>query len=591
MQLAPPARRERRAPRPSLTSSPSVRAPRARRAGEEIQVLEPGESQETYYVCNGVSGAAAGLTIGGTVTGLAAGESVTLTDNGSFDTLTITGDGNPSLPFTFANPIPAGGTYSVAVSASPVSSPTQQDCTVTSGGSGTMEDAGVTNVEVDCTACPGRGCACNPLAAPDPTLGVFVSAAFGSDSNGTGGPTSPYATITKGIGAANAAGLPNVYVGPGTYSESLTLVNSAAGTSVQGGWIFSGASWGTDCSGTARANTVLKGGAIAVQANNVPQGSGLSFLTIQTESSPSSVANTDGTSVIGVLVDGTSSISLSNVAVVAGNAGNAGPPAPPALGGGVNCAGGYPSEGSTGAPASAPGTFGPSGFTPADGHPGTAGGDGENGGEFDPQCLSYTTSCGEDSSGDCVATGGGVVCGNVGEGGCGGVGGGGGNPGLGGGASAAVVIAASGATVNITSSVLQSGSGGAGSGGGPGGGGWSGSAGGVGAQKCVTGDVCGFVVVFITSECEVAGTDNVCAAGSTGESGGFGGNGGNGGGGAGGPSYALVNVSGAALSMDTATILSAGAGGSGGNGAPSGGIGPRARRTVTSRRAGDARRS
>ena len=377
-------------------------------------------SVKTTYVCNGTSGAAvSSLSVGGTVTGLAAGETVALSDNGAFDTVNVTSDGSFSLSFMFTKPVPTGSTYTVSVVASPTSSPVEQDCAVTSAGSGTMGDSPVTSVEVTCTACPGRGCSCDPTAAPDSSLGVFVSRATGSDSAGSGTMASPYATITKGIGAANLAGLPNVYVAPGTYPESINLADSDAGTSVHGGWVFSGAAWGTDCSGTAQANTVLQGGAIAVQANNVMHNSGFEFMTIQTESSPSPTPGGDGSR----------SSASSRMAIAPSTSptsrcllempGNGGLEAPVGLGVGVDCEGGNGQPGVSGSPAVAQGSFGASGFTPADGRAGSAGQTGPNGEEFEPDCVSYATACGE-TSGTCGSTSSSTVCGGVGSYGCGG---------------------------------------------------------------------------------------------------------------------------------------------------------------------------
>ncbi len=82
-------------------------------------------------------------TIGGTLTGLANGASVVLQNNGAGN---LTRNANGA--FTFAAPVSAGATYSVAVS----SQPAGQNCAVTNG-SGTAR-ANVSNVTVTCTNLP-----------------------------------------------------------------------------------------------------------------------------------------------------------------------------------------------------------------------------------------------------------------------------------------------------------------------------------------------------------------------------------------------------------------------------------------------------
>jgi large repetitive protein len=104
-------------------------------------------------VIKAVSGAISGSTaltvtssvtyaIGGTVSGLS-GSGLVLQENGG-DNLTVA---SGATSFTFATPIPAGGTYSVTVLTQP-SSPAQT-CVVTNG-SGTA-NANITNVKITCT--------------------------------------------------------------------------------------------------------------------------------------------------------------------------------------------------------------------------------------------------------------------------------------------------------------------------------------------------------------------------------------------------------------------------------------------------------
>jgi concanavalin A-like lectin/glucanase superfamily protein len=81
--------------------------------------------------------------VGGQLYGLTPGESITLQNN-SGDNLTLSANG----AFTFATPVPGGWAYSVAILTSPAS-PIAQTCMVWDG-SGTVGDASVTNVRVNC---------------------------------------------------------------------------------------------------------------------------------------------------------------------------------------------------------------------------------------------------------------------------------------------------------------------------------------------------------------------------------------------------------------------------------------------------------
>ncbi|MGH7293640.1 MAG: hypothetical protein ACRELB_01845, partial [Polyangiaceae bacterium] len=249
------------------------------------------------------------------------------------------------------------------------------------------------------------GSTCDPLAAPDPLTGVFVSASGGDDATGDGSIASPFATIGKGITRAAASGTPNVYVAPGTYTESLDIPPSAAGIFVQGGWsVAAGNTWSTDCVAGAPGRTVVQGGPTAVTAIGIPVASGLSSLTIETPADVSTAS--PGESLIGVLVSGSNvSFSLVDVHVVAGNAGNGAVAAPTTPATDTVCGactntvtnGTTPPAGTT---ASAPGTFTAGGFTPADGQDGQGGGAGTTGTPPPaPETISYTSDC----AGSCFA--------------------------------------------------------------------------------------------------------------------------------------------------------------------------------------------
>jgi hypothetical protein len=84
-------------------------------------------------------------TVGGTVNGLS-GSGLVVQDNMG-PNLAITENGGNPVSFTFPDHVADGGTYSVTVS----SSAQGASCQVTSGGSGTIHSANVTDVVVTCT--------------------------------------------------------------------------------------------------------------------------------------------------------------------------------------------------------------------------------------------------------------------------------------------------------------------------------------------------------------------------------------------------------------------------------------------------------
>ncbi len=80
-------------------------------------------------------------SVGGTVFGLQMGQTVVLQNNGG-DDLTITADGS----FTFSTPLITNASYSVTV----LTQPAIETCTI-SNGSGTIANANITNVVVNCS--------------------------------------------------------------------------------------------------------------------------------------------------------------------------------------------------------------------------------------------------------------------------------------------------------------------------------------------------------------------------------------------------------------------------------------------------------
>lgn len=82
-------------------------------------------------------------TVGGTLSGLVTGDTVVLQDNGG-DNLSLTTNG----PFTFANPLIAGATYTATILTNPTL-PTQLVCAVTAA-TGTIATSDVTSIQVTC---------------------------------------------------------------------------------------------------------------------------------------------------------------------------------------------------------------------------------------------------------------------------------------------------------------------------------------------------------------------------------------------------------------------------------------------------------
>jgi hypothetical protein len=136
---------------------------------------QPTSPSQTCTVTNGSGSVGSGnvtnvgvtcatqFTVGGTVAGLV-GAGLVLSNNGTND-LSVAASG----VFTFSAPVPSGGQYAVAVRTQP-SFPSQA-CTVTNG-SGTVENANVANVAVDCPA-------------PPPVMQHWSTpSAWGGDANG-----------------------------------------------------------------------------------------------------------------------------------------------------------------------------------------------------------------------------------------------------------------------------------------------------------------------------------------------------------------------------------------------------------------------
>jgi hypothetical protein len=435
--------------------------------------------------------------------------------------------------------------------------------------------------------CQDGVCVCNPEYRTDANDGVFVVAQGGDDVNGLGTAASPFASITKGIAVANGSMLGRVYVGPGTYSETLNITDSPLGVSIEGGWQVSGEIWKQNCEPTVASLTTLLGGTVAVQVMNVTHASQIANMTIKTAPVPPANTDADGESAIGVLVSGDgSSFSLLGVTVAAADAADAGtagtrPQGSGVFGGGMNCGDG--AKGVTtpgGASASTPGIFAASGFIPSAGMPGGSGTPGAPGIQGGPGSCANLFSCAI-GCGMCYPAQTGQICGSSGV--CGGGGGPGasGAPGRGGGASVALLAVGNATVVRVGRSSLTSGRGGAGSPGGAGGVGGPPSPGYPGTSQCRSTAFqcspagtcsCGLFCTDTAWACDYQMTCGV--AGSAGGGGGPGGDGGVGGAGAGGPSYTVVTVASATVVVDAASTLMFGSGGLSTGNAVSGGAAP-----------------
>jgi 6-phosphogluconolactonase (cycloisomerase 2 family) len=154
---------------------------------------QPSNPTQTCVVANGAGKASAGstvtvtcttntYTVSGTVTGLpdpnsGATLNLVLQDNGG-DNFTIAPTANSPVAFTFATPVPSGSTYSVTVFSQPgistsFGSPVVQTSTVcvVAGGTGTVTNANITNVVVNCVRPLGFAYVTN---SGDNTISAYV---------------------------------------------------------------------------------------------------------------------------------------------------------------------------------------------------------------------------------------------------------------------------------------------------------------------------------------------------------------------------------------------------------------------------------
>jgi len=429
-----------------------------------------------------------------------------------------------------------------------------------------VDDRAVLKPDASTATCQGDGGIAIARTLLDDGDSVYVLQGGSTIVSSCGSKVDPCGTLAVGMEVANANRAKAVYVGPGTYAETLAI---PSGVSVEGGFSVEGADWTPLCE---NITTVLAPpAAIVVEADSVLNAA-IRFLTIETK------AHGDPGESLFAVHAVHSALTIENVNIYAelGGGGFGGAGGTGTTGSGCAGSGG---DGDAGAPG-APGTFSASGYdVGAAGGAGWSGAQGSAGVHTTPQCSDCVASCTVytyplddagipiDDAGDeildgatstCIATTQANVCaGDVAQA-CGGAGGNGGAGGANGAASVAVFAIGSDSALTITGGALVSAGGGLG---GPGGAGAPGAAGGSAAtgNGASCGDPC-------DDQCQTSASE--LAGGST-TAGGSGGTGGAGGGGSGGPTYLVVTVGGAKVTVSQTSQWQVPATGAAG-GAPNG---------------------
>jgi hypothetical protein len=421
--------------------------------------------------------------------------------------------------------------------------------TTDAGDAGIVDDRAIVTVEASTATCDG-GDARNIAADSD---SVYVLAGGSTIVSACGSKVNPCGTIAVGVEVANANRAKAIYIGPGTYPESLAL---PSGVTVEGGFTVNDATWTPICD---NVTTQLAPNAANVVDVENALNAAVRFLTIVTKSH-----GDPGESLYAVRIV-QSTVTLDNVNVVAELAGpgTAGPVAQGTDSTNTNCTG----AGSTGNAGNAgvAGTFADDGFhAGANATTGASGDRGGGGAYVPPACSSNCVSgctllpyamddAGNtyDDAGDLVTDGATgtcaqattMVCGVDVQHTCGGLGGVGGGGGTGGAAS--VALFATGASTNLTiiGGSLASAGGGLGGPGGAGAGGGTGDQPRNGANgSCNSG---------CNDTCDTPNQPS-SMSGATAGAGQNGGGGGQGGGGSGGPTYLIVALDGAKVTSSQA---------------------------------------
>lgn len=388
-------------------------------------------------------------------------------------------------------------------------------------------------------------------AEPDAAKAYFVSAGVGGDVANCGGPQGPCRSIHKALQRAVDNGVTFVYLdNTDVYVETEPL-QLPADMVVAGGFSNVNGRWTRLCDAARGKTRLVSSGNPAVLAEYTGA-TKLAALTIETR------AASAGESMFGVFARGPDTkLWLQDVTVLAADGGAGAGGAPGAPGGPVS-ASCEPSDGAAGESVgvsganAAAGTFGPAGYTPANGEAGGSGVMGHAGSlGADPGCLPCVGNC-------CGQNG--DPCGQRGAPGCGGAAGGGGAGGGGGGSS--VALFAWDARVFVSGGRLHAGSGGNAGDGGAAGSGSEGAAGAVGAAgaACYCADI-------PEAGC-FGGGETPGIPGSQGGTGGTGRDGGPGGAGAGGYAYAAYQGGESQVMIGMDTLLEFGQAGTSSTGAP-----------------------
>ncbi len=379
---------------------------------------------------------------------------------------------------------------------------------------------------------------------------VYVFSGGSTIVSTCGSKVNPCGTIAVGIQVANAKRAKAIYIGPGTYPEQIQI---PSGVSIEGGFDVEGSTWTALCENLT--TTIAPTSAIVVTATGVLNAA-LRFLTIETK------AHGDVGESLFTVVATDSALTIENVNVYAelGGSGKGGANGVGSENTNANC-GENGAAGTTGGAApDDTGIFTASGFSLGIGaSTGGAGARGSGGVYTSAQCGTCTTSCDTytyplddagvpvDDAGNEITDGAtsecdpttASICASDTKAACGGHGG---LPGAGGGNGAAsVAVFAVGATtsITITGGALVSAGGGLG---GPGGGGAPGTAG----ESASSG---GNATCFGSCDNSCAKANMATLNGASTTSGGPGGAGGSGGGGTGGPTFLIVTVGGATVTI------------------------------------------
>ena len=414
--------------------------------------------------------------------------------------------------------------------------------------------------------------ACSARSADDST-GIFVSPS-GAAGASCGTRQAPCASVQVGIANAKNSARAWVYVAPGLYVESISLV---AGVSLDGGWSVQGDAWAPDCSAQASSTAVIQAPAdknITVLADALGGASSIRRITVLSKAQTDVLA---GESLYGIFARGISTIlSIDSVVVTMASAGvgaSGVQGAPGAAASTTGCSpsadGAHGSTGTTGVGSDY--GFTNAGYIQSNGYPGGNGGTGQNGSSATAGSNSGTcwpvSSCNDQvgCTGWCPTTPVLMYNNNPGLPGCGGPGGTGGMPGHGGGSSFALYVWD--AQVALAHSELEAGSGGRGGDGGAGGPAAFGAPGAPGqSMPCDQSTVVAVGSGGADRRCQVLWVSQL-PGGAPGGSGGDGGQGGPGGPGGGGWSCAYYRGGNGLIDLTTTSL---GHGDPGQGGSPSG---------------------